>query len=304
MIREEEGTEILGKRYYDAHVHFVYQCSLNELRQAFDLFEKNGLAGINILVLAEFPSEIDTVWKMIPGEFHPAVTQESLENQKDPFAVMNLPRHLKIVPFLDARFIENNIEEKIKTYRQKGFKGLKLLYVPEEDAILRVGGMEKAFGRTRKQSEKITSLIIEKASSQGMPVLIHVDLRKYGDFVDEMIGTYPETNFSIAHFGFSRRAISLLLEKYPNCYTDTSSLESFMEKDPLSYKSFMKRYQDRIVFGSDALIDEPVRVESALQFINRFIGDEDVFQKLVSKNYMHYMTHERNHPQFGDRPHP
>jgi predicted TIM-barrel fold metal-dependent hydrolase len=302
MMGEEEGTEILGMKYYDAHVHFVYQCSLNELSQAFDLFEKNGLAGINILVLAEFPSEMDTVRKMIPGEFHPSVTQESLENQKDPFAVINLPRHLKVVPFLDARFIENNIEEKIKTYRQRGFKGLKLLYVPEEDAVLRVGGMEKAFGRTRKESEKITSLIIEKASFQGMPVLIHVDLRKYGDFIDEMIGTYPQINFNIAHFGFSRRAISVLLEKYPNCYTDTSSLESFMEKNPLSYKSFMKRYQDRILFGSDALIGEPERVESTLQFINRFTGDEEVFQKLVSKNYMDYMTHERNHPQFGDRP--
>lgn len=292
----------MNTKYYDAHIHFVYQCSIDELKRAFDLYEENGLAGMNILVLAEFPSPIDTVLKMIPGEFHPSVTQESLENQKDPFAVMNLPRRLKVVPFLDARFIENNIEKKIKTYRQRGFKGLKLLYVPEEDAVLRVGGMEKAFGRTPKQSEKITSLIIEKASSEGMPILIHVDLRKYGDFVDEMIGTYPETNFSIAHFGFSRRAISVLLEKYPNCYTDTSSLESFMERDPLSYKSFMRRYPDRIIFGSDALIGEPEWVESTLQFINRFLGDEEVFHKLANKNYMDYMAHERNHPSFGDRP--
>ncbi|MGZ3495595.1 MAG: amidohydrolase family protein, partial [Thermodesulfobacteriota bacterium] len=158
MKGQEQGTKILDMKYYDAHIHFVYQCSLNQLKRSFDLFEENGLGGMNILVLAEFPSEIDTVLKMIPGEFHPSITEESLGRQKDPFAVMNLPRRLKMVPFLDARFIENNIEGKIKTYRQRGFKGLKLLYVPEEDAILRVGGMEKAFGRTRKQSEKITSL--------------------------------------------------------------------------------------------------------------------------------------------------
>ena len=288
--------------YYDVHIHFFYQCSSNELKRIFDRFEKMGIASMNVLVVAEFPTEINTVLEMIPGAYHESITRESLENQKDPFDAINLPHHLRLVPFLDARFIENNIEEKIKTYRRRGFKGLKLLYVPEEDATLRIGGMERTFGRTRKQSEKITSLIIEKASSEGMPVLIHVDLRKYGDFVAEMIRTCPETNFSIAHFGFSRRAISVLLEKYPNCYTDTSSLESFMEKDPLSYKSFMKRYQDRILFGSDALIGEPERVESTLQFINRFLGDEEVFHKLVSKNYMDYMTHERNHPQFGDRP--
>ncbi|MGZ3515468.1 MAG: amidohydrolase family protein [Thermodesulfobacteriota bacterium] len=302
MKGQEQGTKILDMKYYDAHIHFVYQCSLNQLKRSFDLFEENGLGGMNILVLAEFPSEIDTVLKMIPGEFHPSITEESLGRQKDPFAVMNLPRRLKMVPFLDARFIENNIEGKIKMYRQRGFKGLKLLYVPEEDVVLRVGGMEKAFGRTRKQSEKITSLIIEKASSERMPILIHVDLTKYGDFIAEMIESNSRTNFNIAHFGFSRRAISVLLEKYPNCYTDMSSLESFIEKDPLSYKSFIKQYQDRILFGSDALINEPERVESTLQFISRFLEDEEIFQKLVNKNYVDYMTDETNHPSFGNRP--
>jgi hypothetical protein len=78
-------------------------------------------------------------------------------------------------------------------------------------------------------------------------------------------------------------------------------LESFMEKDALSYKSFIRRYQDRILFGSDALVDEPERVESTLQFINGFLEDEEVFHKLANKNYMDYMTHERNHSSLGDR---
>ncbi len=289
-------------KYYDVHVHFFYQCSSNQLKRTFDRFEKMGIAGINVLVVAEFPAEINSVLEMIPGAYHESITRGSLENQKDPFDAINLPHRLKLVPFLDARFIENNLEEKIKTYRQRGFKGLKLLYVPEEDTALRIGGMEKTFGRTRKQSEKITSSIIEIASSQGMPILMHVDLRRYGNFVAEMIRTYPRTNFNIAHFGFSRQAISALLEKYPNCYTDMSSLESFMEKDPLSYKSFVKRYQDRILFGSDALISEPERVESKLQFINRFLENGEIFEKLANKNYSDYMTHERNHLSFGDRP--
>jgi hypothetical protein len=260
-----------GMKYYDVHIHFFYQCSSNELKAIFERFEKIGLAGINVLVMAEFPTEIDIALKMIPEAYHESITRESLENQKDPFPVIHLARHLKIVPFLDARFIENNIEEKIKMYRKMGFKGLKLLYVPEEDAGLRIDGMEKTFARTRKQSEKITSLIIGEASSQGMPVLMHVDLRKYGDFVAEMIGSYHETNFNIAHFGFSRRVMSFLLEKYANCYTDTSSLESFMEKDPASYKDFIKRYQDRILFGSDALISQTERVQSAVKFMNQFL---------------------------------
>lgn len=278
-------------KYYDAHIHFFYDGSLHELQQKIGLLEKIGLAGINILVFGEFPNEINTVLKMIPGAYHPYVTQEVLENQKDPFTVINLPSHLKIVPFLDARFIESNIEEKIKMYRQRGFKGLKLLYVPEEDTMLRIGGMKKTFGRTCKQSEKITSLIIENASSQGMPILMHVDLRKHGNYVGEMIGSYPKTHFNIPHFGFSRRGIAFLLDKYPNCYTDMSSLESFMEKDPVPYQSFIQQYQDRILFGSDAVIGQPERVQSTLEFMNRFLEDMEIFHKLVNKNYMNYMTH-------------
>lgn len=277
--------------YYDAHIHFFYDCSLDELRQKIGLLEKAGLAGINILVISEFPAEIDAYLKMIPGAYHSHVTREALKNQKDPFAVFNLSPQLKMVPFLDARFLENHIEEKIKMYRKRGFIGLKLLYVPEEDTTLRVGGMEKTFGRTCKQSEKITSIIIEQASSHGMPILMHVDLRRYGNFVEEMIKSHPSTHFNIPHFGFSRKAMSLLLDKYPNCYTDMSSLISFMEKEPAAYKSFIHQYQDRVLFGSDAVIGEPETVLSALEFMNRFLKDMEIFHKLVNKNYMNYMAH-------------
>jgi hypothetical protein len=277
--------------YYDAHIHFFYDCSLHELRQKIGHLEKTGLAGMNILVISEFPAEIDAYLKMIPGAYHPFVTRETIENQRDSFAVMDLPRHLKIVPFLDARFMENHIEDKIKMYKQKGFKGLKLLYVPDEDTTLRIGGMEKTFGRTCKQSEKITSLIIGEASSQGMPILMHVDLRRYGDFVEEMIRSHPGTHFNIPHFGFSRKAMSLLLDQYPNCYTDMSSLTSFMEKESASYKSFIQQYQDRILFGSDAVIGQPERIQSTLEFMKRFLKDMEIFHKLVNKNYMNYMTH-------------
>jgi predicted TIM-barrel fold metal-dependent hydrolase len=123
-----------------------------------------------------------------------------------------------------------------------------------------------------------------------MPILIHVDLRRYGDFVGEMVGSYPKTNFNIPHFGFSRKAISSLLDKYPNCYTDMSSLISFMEKDPVSYKSFIQQYQDRILFGSDAVIGQPEIVQFTLHFIHRFLEDTEIFDKLVHRNYINYMN--------------
>jgi hypothetical protein len=276
----------LNTKIFDAHIHFLYQCPSDELRRIFDFLESIGMAGFNALVISEFPSRMDTVLKMTPGEYHPYTTSKALENQRDPFPVFNGVNHLKIVPFLDARFIQNNIEAKIKVFRQRGFKGLKLLYVPEEDAELRIGGMEQTFGRTRKQSEKITKLLIENASLQGMSILMHADLRRYGEFVEEMIGCYPQTYFNIPHFGFSRKAISILLDKYPNCYTDLSSLKPFMEKDPESYQSFIRCYQDRILFGSDAHIGQPENIQSALKFLDQFLDNKEIFYKLVNRNYL------------------
>jgi hypothetical protein len=276
----------LNKKFYDAHVHFVYSCPTDELIRILMALENMALAGMNVLVIAESPPEIETVLKMIPGAYHPRFNHRALENQRNPFPVLNLVDRLKMIPFLDARFIEDQIEEKIKIFHQKGFKGLKLLYVPEEDLEYRIGGMEKTFGRTRKKSEEITALLVENASSHGMPILMHADLRKYGEFVGEMIRSHPRTNFSIPHFGFSRKAISSLLDNDPNCYTDLSSLRTFMEKDPNSYRDFIRRYQDRTLFGSDAIISQPENIRSALKFLEEFLTNEEIFFKLTNENYL------------------
>ena len=82
--------------------------------------------------------------------------------------------------------------------------------------------------------------------------------------------------------------MSFLLEKYPNCYTDLSSLTSHMEKDRASYRDFISQYQDRILFGSDALIGMPEHVGSTFSFLRLLVEDEGLFQKLAYRNYLNY----------------
>ncbi len=273
-------------KFYDAHIHFFYHFQTDELKYIFKDLENIGLAGMDVLVISEFPPEIETVLKMIPGAYHQYVTPQVFENQKDPFSALRLTDHLKMIPFLDARFIEDHIEQKMGMFHQSGFKGLKLLYVPEEDLEYRTGGMEKTFHRTPQKSEEITAHLIGSASSYGMPILMHADLRKHGEFVAEMIRCHPQTNFNIPHFGFSRRTLSSLLDHHPNCYTDLSSLRIFMERDPESYRNFIRQYQDRILFGSDALVSQPEQIQSALTFIERFLDNVEIFSKLVHENYL------------------
>jgi hypothetical protein len=275
-------------RFYDSHIHFYFKFPAEELKQVFSQLMKGGLLGFSALIFTEFPNDINTVRKMVPGIYHNNISIAALEMQQDPFPYFEWAAPLTIIPFVDARFIEHDIEAKMERFKQRGFKGLKLLYVPEEDRNIQVQGMEQAFGRPVKRSEEIAARLIDSAASQGMCVLFHVDLRRYGNFVEEMLHSHPATNFNIPHFGSSRKALSHLLESYPNCYTDTSSLMPFMIEDPESYKSFIRQFQNRILYGSDALISNPGHIESTRGFLDRFLDDPALFHKLTGKNYREF----------------
>jgi hypothetical protein len=275
-------------QFYDSHIHFYFKFPAEELKQVFSRLIQGGLIGFNALIFTEFPNDINTVLKMVPGVYHNNISIAALEMQQDPFPYFEWAAPLTIIPFVDARFIEHDIEAKMERFKQRGFKGLKLLYVPEEDRNIQVQGMEQAFGRPLKKSEEIAARLIGSAASQGMCVLFHVDLRRYGNFVAEMLQSHPAINFNIPHFGSSRKALSHLLENYPNCYTDTSSLVPFMMEDPESYKSFIRQFQDRILYGSDALIGDPERVASTQRFVDLFLDDQAIFHKLTCNNYLEF----------------
>jgi len=276
--------------FYDAHIHFLFKCPRSDIKRILDYLAGIGLRGFNALVIAEYPDDIATVLKMVPEEYHKDINLEVLDNQRDPFPL--LKESSQIIPYLDARFIEKDIEKKIIMYRRMGFEGLKLLYVPEEDDVLRIQGMKQALRRSYKQSEKVTSLLIESAASQGLSILIHIDLRKHGEFIEEMIKGHPLTNFNIAHFGFSRRVIAPLLEKYDNCYSDFASLIPFMKTDSVSYLDFIKSYPNRILFASDTLIGQPQTVQDATQFISGFLKDPGLQERIFRENYLSF--HKRS----------
>ena len=77
-------------------------------------------------------------------------------------------------------------------------------------------------------------------------------------------------------------------EKHDNCYTDVSSLSAFMSKDPRTYLEFISRHQNRILFGSDALIDQPETVQSTMQFFFNFIDDHELSHKIFHENYLNF----------------
>lgn len=273
-------------KVYDAHIHFYSSFGTERLQGVFELLKGMGLAGLDALVFPEFPPRMEQLLQMIPKAYHAHATEQALQNHRDPFPLFRLADDLEIIPFVDGRFIEREIEHKIRQFREKGYQGLKLLYVPEADPENGIEGMERAFGRSVQRSEIITAQLIDCASSEGMWILLHADLKRYGEFVAEMVQSHPLTHFNIPHFGSSRKGISTLMDGCPNCYTDLSSLMPAMERDPDAYRHFIIDYQDRILFGSDALIGWPEHVAATLGFVNRLLEGEEVLAKVMNRNFL------------------
>jgi len=275
-------------KIYDAHLHFLFKCRSSDLQDHFNSLEEMGVAGFSALILREFPDDINIVHQMIPAAFYDFLTLDMLYRQEHILPVIKQVKNQIIIPYLDARYIGTDIEQKMKAYHEEGFLGLKLLHVPEEDTVAKICGMEKAFGRTRSQSDKVTARIIECASGYRMPVLIHINLRNCSDFMAEILESFPQLNFNIAHFGSYRNGIGKFLDKYPNCYTDVASLIPVARKDPQGYLDFIREHQTRILFGSDAFIGEPEIARKASGFFMKHLNDLQIIERIFNKNYLEF----------------
>lgn len=64
--------------------------------------------------------------------------------------------------------------------------------------------------------------------------------------------------------GISRKALSKILDRYPNVFTDIASLLPHIRNNPESYRDFIMHYPDRVCFGSDAFL---YQIETVLDYI-------------------------------------
>ena len=142
-------------------------------------------------------------------------------------------------------------------YVKKGYKGVKTLFVPELDGSISIEGWESSLGRNARGSEQVTADFMGERDRFGPPVLLRPDLRRYGEFTEEMLSAHPDPRINIPFFGGSQKKMAQLLSTYANRYTDFSSLLPDMKKDPKVYRDCISSFPERILFGSDALFGLP-----------------------------------------------
>jgi len=271
---------------YDAHVHYLWRNTLEDCSTGFKALREKGLKGMAVIIMGHHLFEPERCFDFIPHSYHQIVGRHFFADKKG----MEVPagnrfNGLDIFPYLDSRYITEN-EADLSRFKQAGFRGLKLLYVPDEDTTYGMVGWNKLFGKSGRDFEILTRRLIAQAVEFGWPVIFHADLRLHQDFARDILNTYDRHPFIFPHFGFSRKIMAALLEQFNHCYTDFSSLLPFMKKSPEAYQAFIKTYADQVLFGSDATLDWTDLIDDYIETVRAMIDDPILLKKIFQDNYL------------------
>ncbi|MBN2467556.1 MAG: amidohydrolase family protein [Deltaproteobacteria bacterium] len=274
--------------FYDAHVHFLWCGSFETVRHSWQALIDKGLTGIAGIIKVNPPPDPQKFLEFIPVSYHNQVDSSFFaEGLGAKVSTAERLGDVEVFPYLDCRFIEAR-DADLTGFQRTGFRGLKVLYLPEEDAGMGIVGWEKFFGRSESESQALIVRMVDQAVSFGWPIIFHANLNEYGDFTIDILQAHKGHPFIIPHFGFSRRIMATFLERLDNCYSDFSSLLPFMRKDPQKYLEFITTFQDRILFGTDATLGQPGLIAEYADFIIHLIRDEETRNKIMIDNYRHF----------------
>ena len=195
---------------------------------------------------------------------------------------------------------EQYVRKHLKKSKELGAKGIKLFKTVS--LMVYNDKNEMVPGRNISIDDSRLKVIWETAAELDLPVLAHigdpigffkpVDGRneQYEQLIEHPEWSYaspglytfeeclamqenllrdnPKTTFIIPHFGSYPENLSYVgkcLDSYPNMYIDTAERIGELGRQPYSARKFFIKYQDRILFGSDAF---PEKME--LRYTNYF----------------------------------
>ena len=101
---------------------------------------------------------------------------------------------------------------------------------------------------------------------------------------NRVIARHPRTQFVVLHVGDSENLayVSELLDRYPNMHTEIGARIGELGRQPRASRKFFEKYQDRIMFGTDAVprgFDTPQQIfgEQLYEIYYRFLETEDEY---------------------------
>ena len=273
----------MSQEIIDVHVHcFTGRAQAGVVSNGLEELRREGLRTMAVLGMVNTHLDSETIWNLVPryvenhGDplFHEAEDLLELARLNDPL----------ILPLVDTRYLFGEVSAILKTYINQGFRGLKGIYLADDGNDLGVGNVPDTFGISLEQYRRREWEFFEFAEANDLPMVYHMDARRYGDVMKALLDDFPRVRVDFAHFGIGRRAMGKFLDRYPNVYTDLAALLPHMQGNPASYREFILHYADRVCFGSDALLYRPETVLDYVRMVRALELPEEVETQVFSSN--------------------
>ena len=251
----------MGKTtFIDAHVHgFLKPSDEKCFIRNIDALVKRGLERVVITALPYHDFEYQLKLSLSPDNIQSAISKDNHdETQLLTTWIERYGLQQIVVPFLDTRFLTEQIRKTIRSCKESGFMGVKGAFLPEPDRVLHIQGVPQALGISDDRYSHIQQEILSYASELNLPVLYHINLSHHFDWLARLLRRFPSLKISIPHLGYSLRRVMDILDSFENAFTDPSFLISLLRKNNPRYLDFINSYHTRILLGSDAIISHSI----------------------------------------------
>jgi hypothetical protein len=176
---------------------------------------------------------------------------------------------MEVLSFLDVRGWDGRAD--LSVWWRGGHAGLKGILIEEEDgAKMQMPPLRHIPGLTRSAYLDAQRAVFDASSRFKVPLVYHADLTLHSGFVEECLQEHPLLRVNVPHFGFSRKRIAKLLDRYPALMTDISSLGPHIDTNMASYRDFIMDYPKRVMLGSDAIASHDMRM--SMEYVDRVKG--------------------------------
>jgi hypothetical protein len=259
----------------DIHTHWcLFGRDPAEVEAELAWLEAGGFEKVAVFPLPGLGAAPEKILDMVPGAYRELAGLNATRTGHDDLDAWHSfqrrwrqrPRTLELLSFLDIRGWDGKTD--LSPWWGAGHTGLKSIIIEaEDDPKMHMPPLRRVSGITRRAYLEAQRAMFDAAAHYNVPFIYHADLTLHGGFVEECLQAHPRLRVNIPHFGFSRKHMAAMLDRYPAVMTDISSLGPFMDKDPVVYRDFINAYPDRIMLGSDAIACYDMR--PAMEYAHR-----------------------------------
>lgn len=288
----------MSQEIIDVHTHcFIGRGDCEQVSRQLAALATAGLRKMAVLGLVNTQLDAEAVWNLLPrcenrGNplFHEA---------EDLLELAGLTGQI-LVPLVDTRHLSGDVARALEGYLQQGFRGVKGIYLADNENDLGVGNVPETFGITLEQYQRREWEIFAFAHARDLPLIYHMDARRYGDLMQALLEDFPGVRVNFPHFGIGRKAFTKILDRYPNVYTDISSMLPHIRRDPDSYRDFIMHYPDRVCFGSDALLYTLDTIFDYIQVVRELNLPQEIEAQVFSLNPTGFLGAALAEPAAGE----